>query len=725
MRLFTVVKLHHNNINFLYITGELPPFYYQPCINMSYVNTNTGISNPTTIDNQRKQSSFKRTPTVSRTAELLFGTSIGTNTGSAGGSNHRTVHRSFSFDSLDQSQSSSPFHHRHYHHHNRTNDHNDHQYDARIYPNTDRNITVLVPPHQTYYYYRTILHYIDMVRNFFFGFMYEEMDNEDSIDNYHVSSSSPFSDTTGIATFNNTYYWTNLQFLSVAIPLGISLAIQSIATSMMALLYSSIASEMIPTHLTNTSTNQLSSVTTVSFVQQIAFTSIFGTAIGKFCNGPIIDIYGARRTSVLYTLLLCTLFIVLGAITLTTTTTGTPSLNLIYMIAFCIEFLASVQWPCTIVILATHFRGNNNTTRQNIDIIDDNINTTMAGWYEGSIFFTSLFNRFGSMVGIYISSYLLRYDIHWRTIVFVAAWILLISSSIMYLYVYDSKQYKNQPQNPIDPNLYMKWFPDETIRKKRWTINRSLRLCIFVIHTNVIPSLRHILSSGTFWIVTLSHTGTSMVRTSQRLLGSYFFITSDGTLSYEQAVSYSIWHSIGTVSGLFIAGTIFTSRRNDRERKYLVSRLYVLAIFACYILSILSIPSIRSLIQAPDLIRIIQVMAVTATGFGIAVQLYHIPSLVGATFGCDKGIFLAYTDGVAYLFVALAWRYVGHTMQLHNNETYHSYGGNGGGWAYGWAAVALLLILSAILMVEFMEHYFCRPKYGSGSGGVYETIIFA
>jgi hypothetical protein len=48
---------------------------------------------------------------------------------------------------------------------------------------------------------------------------------------------------------------------------------------------------------------------------------------------------------------------------------------------------------------------------------------------------------------------------------------------------------------------------------------------------------------------------------------------------------------------------------------------------------------------------------------------------------------------------------------------------DGGGWAYGWAAVALMVVLCAILMVEFMEHFFVRTS--GHYHGTYETIIFA
>jgi hypothetical protein len=261
------------------------------------------------------------------------------------------------------------------------------------------------------------------------------------------------------------------------------------------------------------------------------------------------------------------------------------------------------------------------------------------------------------------------------------------------------------------------WFPDQLYRRKRWNVCKVLRLASFVVHTNILPSVKHILGSGTFWIVAIAHTGASMVRTSERVLGTYFAATSNGTLTYERAASLAVWHSVGTVAGLLIAGQVFAGK-HERARKWMVSRLYVVSILAVYVLALTAVPAVRNWIQAPDYVTVVQVMAVVAAGFGIAVQFYHIPSLVGATFGCDKGLFSAYTDGVAYGLASLVWRFVGHAIQGHRPGDDVNLGG---GWAYGWAAVALLLILSAILMVEFMEHYFCRARHG----GSYETIIFA
>lgn len=99
----------------------------------------------------------------------------------------------------------------------------------------------------------------------------------------------------------------------------------------------------------------------------------------------------------------------------------------------------------------------------------------------------------------------------------------------------------------------------------------------------------------------------------------------------------------------------------------------------------------------------------------MAVVYYHIPGLVGSAFGNHKGLFSSYTDGIAYGIASMVWKIVANSVGNGGND--------GGGWFYGWAAVALLIILCGILMVEFMEHYFVRST--GRHHGHYETILFA
>jgi hypothetical protein len=165
----------------------------------------------------------------------------------------------------------------------------------------------------------------------------------------------------------------------------------------------------------------------------------------------------------------------------------------------------------------------------------------------------------------------------------------------------------------------------------------------------------------------------------------------------------AVWHGMGTLLGLFIAGPIFAAQADDmRARKWMVSRLYGMAVLACYGLAA-TFWWDSSSTDNDELIVSFQGIFILIASFGMAVPFYHIPSLVGASYS-EKGLFLAYTDGVAYATASGIWKLVGYTS----------------GWSYAWAMVALWVLVSGIVMHEFLEHYFCRPSRGN-----YETILLA
>ena len=209
----------------------------------------------------------------------------------------------------------------------------------------------------------------------------------------------------------------------------------------------------------------------------------------------------ARRTSVLFSFLLCFSLTALAACQNATSAVWC---------CFFVEFFQSVQWPCVIVMLATHYGTNHNT-------------------YEAGIYVTSIASRFGSLLGIPIFSGLLRYSQNnWRMMCFLGTYVAILGSSVSYLFMMDSPTVKNDPQNPLHPKLIhqigtanIQTNPGYCLRLL-WNVLRSIWM------TNVFPSLRHVLKSGTFWIVAVAHTGSSMIRTSERILGSYFHDTSMG-----------------------------------------------------------------------------------------------------------------------------------------------------------------------------------------------------
>lgn len=284
--------------------------------------------------------------------------------------------------------------------------------------------------------------------------------------------------------------------------------------------------------------------------------------------------------------------------------------------------------------------------------------------------------------------------------------------AIMYLFVTDSPKKLHDPQNPIKGDIpevrQLSTFTFYRLRNSLISmkditegIQATIKLVSIVFSRNILPSLRSVLSNVTFWVVAIAHSGGLMVCSSIRILGTYFRDTSYGTISQNQAGFVSLFLSVGILVGLFFGGNTFGDLSNNpKARKSMVSKLYILTVTMCYTLSFLAIPMVRSSINSPNMIAFLQAIATFVMGAGVAVQVYCIPAIVGCTFGANKGLYASYTDGVAYTISSLVWRIMGNAVEEGNPE--------GAGWAYGWAAVALLVILAGFLMIEFVEHYFCR-----------------
>lgn len=476
--------------------------------------------------------------------------------------------------------------------------------------------------------------------DFLFGFMYEE--DETLEDSYYRSTVEP-----------STRIWN---------PLNLALFLSCFLNQ---------AASAVPVALVTVLTERFHPLP----ASRIATAAALGSASGKLLNGPVGDLAGARRTSVLYSVALS--FALLGL-------AGAVTPSQVVLACFLTEFVASVQWPTVIVTLAAHHRGDT------------------TGKYEAGIWVTSLGSRLGSLSSVLVSCTLLRWQWHWRFLaLLVGSWTALMASSITYLYVTDTPDHKHAPQHPIDITQFEKWFPPNSKRSK---LSQCMGMIKYIcVDTHILPSVRYIVSRPTFWIVAVAHVGACMVRTSERLLGSYFLETRSVD-DPSRASIFAVALSTGMVAGLTIAGNAFATSA-ERPRKWLVSRLYLLTIISCYALAFWSLPWVERAIPA-DVRSIFQCMAAACAGFGIAVPYYHIPSLVGATFP-HKALYVAYTDALGLVTATTIW----HSILPGPNS-----------WPYAWAGVALVVVIAGLFMVEFMEHSFCRPKHG---GTFEQTILFA
>eukprot|EP00579_Thalassiosira_antarctica_P014758 CAMPEP_0201942976 /NCGR_PEP_ID=MMETSP0903-20130614/50101_1 /ASSEMBLY_ACC=CAM_ASM_000552 /TAXON_ID=420261 /ORGANISM="Thalassiosira antarctica, Strain CCMP982" /LENGTH=834 /DNA_ID=CAMNT_0048485529 /DNA_START=115 /DNA_END=2616 /DNA_ORIENTATION=- len=436
------------------------------------------------------------------------------------------------------------------------------------------------------------------------------------------------------------------------------------------------------------------------------------TAFGKFINGAFLDIAGARRLLVLYGI--CTCVSLIGLSFSTTTNAA---------IACCasVEFFSSVNWSAGIVILGAHYGMNGDESN---------------GRFERGLYVTSLACRCGSLLAIPLSSLLIKWtDLTWRGVAGLAACAALGGVVVFYFHLTDSPGKVHDPQNPIRTTPLQSSTDNGAAHRPyhpshhSWSTpqpsmsRRAINLCSSVVYT-VLPSIRAILVSRVFWAVAAAHAGATMVMSSQRVLGTYFRDTSFGAVTESKAGAMTVFLSLGMLGGLLVGGKAF-ARAADSEQgrhihphnvemnrngqsslidatqlgtKNMIAFFYCLSICMCYMLSFLAMPFVRRALHLPVLVLILQALATLGLGFGVAVQYYHIPAIVGATFGKNRGLYTSYTDGVAALVSSIVWRIVGGAVEEGNPQ--------GGGWVYGWAAVALLLVVCGTLMVKIIEMYF-------------------
>lgn len=445
----------------------------------------------------------------------------------------------------------------------------------------------------------------------------------------------------------------------------------------------------IPFHI-RTKSNNISESS--AFASRLAIIATFATALGKFINGTLVDVVGARRLILLYGLCICCTLFILRHVT---TSNGA------ILCCAAVEFCASILWPAAVVILGSHY-GNETDGR-----------------FERGVYVTSIASRCGSLLAVPIPPLLIKWtNVTWRGVAGIASMSSLMGVVVFYLFLTDSPGKLHDPQNPIKSNPQSNTNNVGTARHYQQAITLFQRAMMFsssLLYT-VKPSIRRIMSSRVFWAVATAHSGASLVKGSDRILSTYYRDTSYGAVTESKASAMSVFLSVGMLIGLFVGGKVFATNvdhdeeeENHREYprhetssqlrpKNTIAFLYCLSICMSYCLAFLAMPFVRRLLHVPILVFILQIIVSLGLGAGVAVQFYHIPAIVGSReFGKNRGLYAAYTDGIAALVSSLVWRIVGGAVEEGNPE--------GGGWAYGWAAVALLLVLCGTLMVSIIEIY--------------------
>ncbi len=167
------------------------------------------------------------------------------------------------------------------------------------------------------------------------------------------------------------------------------------------------------------------------FAATVATYAVLGTALGKFLNGSLGDIFGARRVMCYFSLLHSFSLLSLSF-----------CFNGWSVILCCVaaEYYQSVQWPCIAVILATHYGKGTTTVHDDDDDGDkslrgvenreeDNSRGNTDGRYEKGIYVASLGSRAGALIASLSTTMLLRYEgMGWRAVARLASFVSKVMS---------------------------------------------------------------------------------------------------------------------------------------------------------------------------------------------------------------------------------------------------------------------------------------------------------
>ena len=211
------------------------------------------------------------------------------------------------------------------------------------------------------------------------------------------------------------------------------------------------------------SSNLFSSVTSSSFAACVASISILGASVGKIMNGFVCQTFGARRSLITY-------LSALSAFTIWFSLA--PNIEQLTWASTGMEFFSSIMWTACAVILATHYESKPER-------------------FTKSIGFLSLSSTAASLFAKVLWTFLLTM-MDWRTLAQLAAVIAAGGVVVVNQFIMDSPKQKVKPQ--------VQEFSIQSVGE----------------------SVKLVGSNPLFWKVGLAHAMSFLVRTSDKVLGSFF-----------------------------------------------------------------------------------------------------------------------------------------------------------------------------------------------------------
>jgi len=341
------------------------------------------------------------------------------------------------------------------------------------------------------------------------------------------------------------------------------------------------------------------------FIAAAASISSLGGGFGKVVNGFVCQAVGARRSASFY---LFAMGIVAFLFSMNT------SMYAVGFLCAGFEFCASMQWTAHSVLLVNHYE-------------------TSPVRFAAGMTTLSMASTVGIIMAKVGGATFLQYIPSWRTLARIGAGVAVTGGLLAQGLVSEF------PEAPKSRSAGASSTPTP-LAKPRKSLKPS----------DIMKSLRIVTGSKMFWLAGLSHAATSLARTSDKILGSFFQDTTG--LSTNLCGALTAFVTLGFLSGLG-KGRAFHQLKDTVSKSRMLKRSYALSVMATLGMALCANQWLTGmLIPSKTVLAIVAASFSAVMASSLSIQYFQIPTLVATTFGENKAVCLSFLDGLAFFLSA-------------------------------------------------------------------------
>jgi MFS family permease len=384
------------------------------------------------------------------------------------------------------------------------------------------------------------------------------------------------------------------------------------------------------------------------FIAAAASISTLGGGVGKVINGFVCQRLGGRQSASLYLVGMGIFSLLLSVHT---------SVASVGWILAGIEFCASMQWTAHSILLVNHYE------KRPIRFAAGMTTLSMA-------------SSFGIIVAKVGGPALLQYLPNWRVLAQIGAGVAVMGG------FFAQSLITEWPEEAPNNGGLLAFTKRNSNTKNRSPAKKG----------NLRQTFRHVLGSRLFWQAGVAHALTSMSRTSEKVLGSFFQDTT--LLSGSLCGGLTAFLTLGFLHGV-TKGKEFHALDDASSKSRMLRRAYTRAVLSAVGLALCANKWLTDILM-PSKLVLAGVAALLSANMAsnLSLQYYQIPTIVSNTFGENKAVCLSLLDALAFFlsapFLAATGQIVGRMGDY--------------GWSLALTMLAGLFVAGGVLLVDILPH---------------------